>query len=183
MRFATIQTLAFICVASAAPVVERSIQDITVFKTAITNINAALVAFDTSVQAYTSTSDPPSAIADLTAKSSDIASAIDTGTTNIQATTALGYGDTISLVTPSQSLSATANSTLNDLISKKDIITENGQQAAVISILSMIKASSTAFAGALVSKVPSALQSTVQEVAGKVTDAFNNAIVAFGGTV
>jgi hypothetical protein len=183
MRFATIQTLAFLSVASAAPVIERSTQDVGVFTTAITDINNSLLTFDVPIQALTATSDIPSAIADLTSKASGVSSAIDTGAANIQATATLSLLDTIRLVTPSQSMATTANNTLNDLISKKDILINGGQQAAVISLLGTIKTSSTAFAGVIVGKVPSSLQSTVQQVASKVTDALNNGIVAFGGTV
>jgi hypothetical protein len=185
MRLATIQTLAFICVAStaAAPVVERSTQDLAVFTTAINNINASLVAFDVPVQALTPTSDIPTAIVDLTAKASDVISAINTGTTNIQATDPLTLSQTIGLVTPASAVGKTANSTLNDLISKKDILINGGQQAAVISLLDTLRTSSTAFATAVVAKVPAQLKSTAQELAGSVTTALNNAIVAFGGNV
>jgi hypothetical protein len=185
MRFATIQTLALICVASttAAPVVERAVQDIGVFTTAINNINASLIAFDVPVQALTPTSDISTAIVDITARASDVISAINTGTTNVEATDPLNLSQTLGLVTPASALGKTANSTLNDLISKKDILINGGQQATVIASLNSLKTSSSAFATAVVAKVPDALKSTAQQLAGSVTTALNNAIVAFGGTV
>jgi hypothetical protein len=185
MRFATIQTLAFICVAStaAAPVVERSIQDVKPFTTAINNINASLNALDVPIQALTASSDLSSAVADITAKGSAVIAAIESGTTDISAAAQLTLSETITLVSPASVVGTTANSTLNDLISKKDIIINGGQGAPIISMLNTLKGSSSSFANALVAKVPQALKSTAQQVAGKVTTAIDNAIVAFGGSV
>jgi hypothetical protein len=182
-----IQTLALFCIASttATPITTTTLntRDITIVQTAITSIIDALTTFDTSVNALTPSVSVPSVIGDITTTGAGITSALDTGTTNVQSSAPLTVPDTINLVTPAQNLGNTANSTLNDLIAKHDILANAGEAPTIVSLLETMKASSGLFVAAIVAKVPSALQGPVQSVSCEVTDAFNRGITAFGGTV
>jgi Hydrophobic surface binding protein A len=177
-----IQNLAFfyIAVTFASPLTQitYNTRDITIVSNAITSIINALTTFDTSINNL-----PTTPIIDITTTGAAITSALNTGAKNVQASKSLTVPDTINLVTPAQNLGDTANSTLNDLISKHDILTTAGEEATIVTLLETMKSSSGFFVDAVVSKVPSALQGPVRSVSCQVTEAFNRGILAFGGMV
>jgi len=178
MRFTNIQVftlLSFTTFTAASPLI---IRDLTVVSDAITSIIAALTTFDTSVNGL-----PTTSITDITTTGNAITTTLDTSTTNVLASQPLTVGDTINLVTPAQNLGNTANSTLNDLIAKHDILANAGEAPTIVTLLEGMKASSSSFVDAVVSKVPSSLQGPVKSVSCQVTDAFNRGITAFGGVV
>ncbi|KAF2419568.1 hypothetical protein EJ08DRAFT_702807 [Tothia fuscella] len=178
MRFNRIQVLALFSLTKFITATPLNSRDLTIVSDAITNIISALTTFDTSVNRL-----PATPFTDITTTGTAIISTLDTSTTNVLASQPLTIGDTINLVTPARNLGNTANSTLNDLIVRRDSLAIAGEAPAVVTLLEGMKTGSGVFVDAVVSKVPSALQGSVRSVSCQVTDAFNRGITAFGGVV
>jgi len=167
----------------AAPSSTLVQRDLSTFTAAFSAVGSAISDFDTSVLALTPTSDIPSAITDLTAKSNAIVDALNTGSTNINASAVLSLTDSLSLLNLSNQLVATTNTTINDLISKKSIIDTANEDAFVVTQLTAVKSATQGFIAAIVAHVPSAVQSIAQSQATQVITVLNTGITTFGGTV
>jgi hypothetical protein len=162
--------------------IERSTQDVSVFKAAVANISNAIIAFDNSVNTISSPEDVPTAVIDLQSKTSAIVSVVNFGTTNVQNTASLSVADVLQLYSPISALGTTAQTCLNDLTGKHDNITSAGEDTAVVSMIVAIKSAMQPFENAVVSKVPLSLKSTAQSLADSIITALNNAAITFGGT-
>lgn len=178
MQLLQIISLSLFGLSTSASIIKR---DFATFQTAFTAVGNALTAFDQSVLALTPTSDVPTAVSDLTTKSNAIVDALNTGATNINATEPLGLTDSVNLLSLSNTLVTTANTTINDLISKKPIIDAAGQDALVITQLQAVKAASYSFIGAVTTHVPSSVSSIAAQQAGQVITIINNGLAAYGG--
>jgi hypothetical protein len=183
MLVSSILPFALLGFATAAPSPTLIQRDLSTFTAAFSAVGSAISDFDTSVIALTPTSDIPTAITDLTAKSNAILDALNTGATNINASAVLSLTDSLSLLNLSNQLVATTNTTINDLISKKSIIDAANEDAFVVTQLNAVKSATYGFIGAIVSHVPSAVQSIAQSQANQVITVLNSGITAFGGTV
>jgi len=183
MLVSNIVPFALLGLATAAPSPTLVQRDLSTFTAAFAAVGSAISNFDTSVLALTPTSDIPTAITDLTAKSNAILDALNTGATNINASAVLSLTDSLSLLNLSNQLVATTNTTINDLIAKKSIIDGANEDAFVVTQLTAVKSATQGFIGAIVSHVPSAVQSIAQSQATQVITVLNSGITAFGGSV
>jgi len=184
MLFSTLVSFTLLGIASATPtptVVEK--RDLSTFTAAFAAVSSAITDFDSSVTALTASSDVNSAITDLTTKSNTIISALNTGAANINATTPLDLSDAVSLLTLSNNLVAATNQTVNDLIAKKSIIDAANEDAFVVTQLTAVRGAAYGFIGAVVSQVPSSVQSIANTQASQVITVLNSGITAFGGSV
>lgn len=176
-------SLALLGVTTALPSPTLVQRDLSTFTAAFAAIGSAISNFDTSILALTPTSDITTAIADLTTKSNEVLDALNTGATNINATSVLSLTDSLSLLNLSNQLVATTNTTINDLISKKSIIDAANEDAFVVTQLTAVKSATQGFIGAIVTHVPSAVQSIANSQAQQVITVLDSGITAFGGTV
>lgn len=176
MRFATVFSFGLLGAAMATPAVKR---DSTPFTNAFDAVAKALTAMDTSVLALTPSSDAAAAAADLTVKSDAILAALKSGTEAASAAAALTLVEALPLATASQTLASTAEKVVNDLISKKAIITAAGQAELTLSQLNAQKAATQTFSEAVTAKVPSAAQGIARMSAQKAIDAIDKGIAAF----
>jgi len=183
MQFSKLLSLSLLGLAAASPTATFQKRDLATFQTAFAAVGSALSTFDTDVLTLTASSDVPTVITQLTTDANGILSALNTGATNINATTALSLTDAINLLSLSNTLVATANTTINDLISKKPIIDAANEDAFVVTQLQAVKAATYGFIGAVTSQVPSAVQSIAANQAGQVITVLNSGITAFGGTI
>jgi hypothetical protein len=184
MRLDNILLFSLIGLAAAAPSPTRlGKRDLSTFTTAFNAVGSALSAFDTDVKTLTSSSDIPAVITTLTTDANNIISALNTGATNINATAPLSLTDSLNLLTLSNNLVSTANTTITDLISKHDIIVNAGETDFVVTELQAVKAATYGFIGAVVSHVPDSVKSIANNQASQVVTVLNNGITAFGGTV
>lgn len=181
MRVSTIFSFVFIGTAFAAPSFDK--RDLAAFQSAFGAISSATQTFDTAVKALSSSSGVEDAKADLTAKSNAIVDAVNSGTTTVNAQPALSLGDSVSLLSLSNTLVGNVNTTINDLTSKKSFIDAANEDAFVVSQLQSVKSASQTFIAAVVSKVPSSVQNIANTQAQQVITVLNTGITTFGGSV
>lgn len=162
MLVSTILPFTLLGAAFAAPSPTLVQRDLSTFTAAFAAVGSAISNFDTSILALTASSDIPSSITDLTAKSNAILDALNTGSSNINASAVLSLTDSLSLLNLSNQLVATTNTTINDLISKKSIIDAASEDAFVVTQLTAVKSATEGFIAAIVAHVPSAVQSIAQ---------------------
>ncbi|KAI9702656.1 MAG: hypothetical protein M1820_006162 [Bogoriella megaspora] len=151
-------------------------RDVQTILTALNNVNSAAGRLDTAVKAFDGSS---GAVTTLTNDNAAVLSAINTGTTNVQATTPISDNDALTVASTTQTLINTLNTTIDDLIAKKATLDRVGQSPTVLSDLRQQNTASTALGDAIVSKVPSDLSSIAQSLTAQISQNFQNGITAF----
>ncbi|KAI9658555.1 MAG: hypothetical protein M1821_002115 [Bathelium mastoideum] len=175
--YAKIALFALLGSALAGPAVLK--RDAQTIITALDNVNTAASTLDAAVKAFDGSA------GDITTLNSDAAavlSAIKTGTTNVEATSAISDSDALSVASTTETLITTLNQTIDDLIAKKATFDSSGQSGTVLSDLEQQENASTALGNAIVSKTPSDLSSIAESLTAQITAAFQNGITAFGGS-
>jgi len=169
----------------AAGAVAASIQrrDLATIQAAMASVDDTVTTLDQSIGSLSASSDINSAISDLVSKSQAVVSALNSGTTTVQGTSAVSLTDALSLVSSSNTLVNNVNKTVSDLIGKKDIISGAGQNGVVLDQLNAQKSAAQPFIAAIVSKVPSVVSGIANTQAQQVITALDNGITAFGGSV
>jgi hypothetical protein len=182
MHFSKFVTVGFAAGAMAMPsaILKR---DLATIQGAFTNISSAVNTLDAGILSLTSTTDPASAISLLETQSQSVTDALNAGTATVTPTSALSLGDSINLLSSSQTLVNNVNKTVQDLESKKSIIDNANADAIVVSQLQSQKVASQAFINAVVSKVPSSVSSIANSQAAQVITVLNDGITFFGGSV
>ncbi|KAF2232736.1 hypothetical protein EV356DRAFT_517277 [Viridothelium virens] len=165
--------LALIGTAFGRVVVKRDVQTIL---TALSNVNSATETLDTEVKAFDGSA---GAISTLNADSAAVLSSINTGTTNVQATTPISDNDALQVASATETLINTLNTTIDDLIAKKPTFVSSGQSATVLSQLQQQRTASNSFSSAIVSKTPSDLSSIAQSLTAQIAAEFQTGINAF----
>lgn len=105
----------------------------------------------------------------LKAAASSLLSKVDSGTTAINNMTPLSTFDCFSLISPAQDLQKQGQALADQLKAKKDAIQQYKQCATTYAFLDQGVTESAALITAVVSKVPSSFQGTVQSEGDKVT--------------
>lgn len=178
MHALSIISFALLSLAAAKPVK----RDLATVEAAFTNITTALDQLDTDVNALTADSNVTTAVATLTTDAQNVLDAINTGTANVNATSALSLSDALSLVSDAETLDNTVNQTITDLIAKESIINAAGDDSLVLAALEAQYNATEAFIAAVASKVPSSVESIAEEEGQSALTSINNGIVAYGGT-
>jgi hypothetical protein len=182
MRVSTISSLLFTGAVIAAPS-KFAKRDLAAFQSAFGAVDTAITTFDTAVKALTPTTDISTVLPDLTTKAEAIVTALNDGTTSVNAQPALSLTDSVSLLSLASTLTSSANETVTDLIAARSEIDAAGEDSFVVTELTNVKTASQTFIAAVVSKVPSAVQGLANSQASQVITALNTGITAFGGTV
>lgn len=162
MLVSTIFPFTLLGAALAAPSSMLVQGDLTTFTDAFTAVGAAISNFDTSILALSPTSDIPSSVTDLTAKSNLVLEALNKHSGAINASAILSLTDSLGLLKLANQLAATTNTTINDLTLKKSVIDTAKQGAFVVTQLTTIKSATQGFIAAIVSHVPSAVRQVAQ---------------------
>ncbi|KAF2397057.1 hypothetical protein EJ06DRAFT_551117 [Trichodelitschia bisporula] len=157
-------------------------RDLATIQSAFTAVGNALTTFDNSVTPLSTSADVTNNLDTLVSQAGSIVDALNSGTTSVSGTSAVGLTDALSLVSAANNLVSITNTTVNDLITKHDIIDQAGATATVEQQLANEKAAAQSFIAAVVGKVPSAVQSIAAQQAQAVIDALNRGITAFGGS-
>jgi hypothetical protein len=157
-------------------------QDLVTITSSFTAVESALTALDTAVKGLAAGGDAKAAAAGIVAKSKAVEDALKDGTTKIGATSAITLTEALQVQSASTKLTSLTTQTVNDLISKKDIITAAGETKTTLDSLTAQKAASDAFVKAIAGKVPSAVQSVAAAASKSVGDAITKGISAFGGS-
>ena len=178
MRILSIFYLALLGLATAGPVK----RDLATVEAAFANITTALNQLDTDVNALNTNSSTTGAVATLSSDANNVLTALNTGTANVDATSALSLSDAINLASVAQGLGTTVNTTIKDLIAKEPIINATGNDPMVVSELQALYNATRAFINAVASKVPSFVSGIAKQDGQSALNAINNGIVAFGGT-
>lgn len=184
MQFKSLIILGLFGTAFAAPIegVVNAVsakQDLATITASFTAIENALTALDTAVKALAPGGDAKAAATGLVAKSKAVEDALKDGTTKVSATTPITLTEAIQVQSASTKLTSLTTQTINDLIAKKDIITQAGETKTTLDSLTAQKAASDAFVKAISGKVPSAVQSVAQAASKSVGDAITKGITAF----
>jgi hypothetical protein len=178
MHILSIFSLTLIGLATAGPVK----RDLATVKAAFANITNALNQLDTDVNALNTNSNIADTVATLNSDANNVITALNTGTANIDATSALSLSDAINLASVAQGLGTTVNNTINDLIAKEPIINSSGNDPLVVSELQAQYSATQAFINAVASKVPSVVSGIAKKEGQTALNSINKGIVAFGGT-
>lgn len=177
MQILFIFSLALVGLATAGPVK----RDLATVEAAFANITTALNQLDTDVNALNTNSNIADAVATLSTDANNVLSALNTGTANVDATSALSLSDAINLASVAQGLGTTVNTTINDLIAKEPIINAAGNDPQVVSDLQAQYNATQNFIDAVASKVPSIASGIAKQDGQSALNSINNGIVAFGG--
>lgn len=178
MHILSIFSVTLIGLAAAGPIK----RDLATVEAAFANITTALNQLDTDVNALNANSNVADAVATLSSDANNVLTALNTGTTNVDATSPLSLSDAISLASVAQGLGTTVNTTINDLIAKQPIINAAGNDPAVVSELQAQYSATQAFIDAVASKVPAIASGIAKQDGQTALNSINNGIVAFGGT-
>lgn len=186
MQFKQILAVALFGTAMASPIqaVVDSVgaaQDLATIQAAFTSVETALTALDTSIKALT-TGASAAATKDVVDKSNAVKAALDDGTTKVGASGPVSLTEALSVQSASTKLTSLTSTVINDLISKKDIITAAGQTKTTLDSLKAQKTASDNFVKAITGKVPSAVQSIAAAASKSVGDSLAKGIAAFGGS-
>jgi len=143
------------------------------------NIGTALDTLDAAVKGLTD-GNAQTQSKDLISKSEAVATAIKDATTKISgAKDALALTDAIGVSKSANSLLTKTTTTIDDLISKKALISKAGQAATTKAQLSAQKSAADALAKAITDKMPAAAKSIAQSQAAKIGSAIDKGVAAF----
>lgn len=154
-----------------------ALADLQTIQSAITSVNSALTTLDTSIKAIQGTQDTQTVLTNSQA----VQTAITGATTQVQGTSAISLTDALQLQQSAQGLTTTANTTVSDLIAKKQIIQSAGQTQTTLQSLQGQQQAANGLAQAITSKVPSGVQNIAMQQTMQISAALNNGIAAFGG--
>jgi len=171
MKLTVTSVLALVLGAQAANVV----RDLATIQKVITDIQAQTQALDTAVKGYTTDFGP------LQSAATALQNLIVSGTATVNSQPVLDLLDASQTAETVTNLSADVNSTVNDLISKKDAFVTNGKAADVLKILQDQKTASQALADALTSKVPAELKDVAAQLSAGINDALTRGVTALNG--
>jgi hypothetical protein len=171
----------FIGATLAAPSTSHVKRDLAAFRTAFGAVSNATNIFDAAVKTLSSSDDVNTNLADLTAKSNAIVTALTTGTTTVNAQPALSLTDSVTLLTLSNTLATAVNTTISDLITKKPFFddADPSQTSFVLTQLQSVKSAAQVFIAAVVAKVPDSVKSVANTQAQTVITALNRGITAY----
>ena len=158
--------------ATAGPT--RVVRNLASIESAISAIQSAVVALDTTEKAYTGGN--PSA---LQIASNAVVTATNAGTATANASGDLSDLDALSLVSPIQTLTTDVQDAVNDLIAKKSAIVAAGAETQILANLIQQNSSATALANAITAKIPAVLQNTAASLSAGITNAIEQGITAF----
>ena len=157
-----------------AHLVERDIATITA---AVSNISSSLTQLQSKVQAFQGVDQ----VADLNTASTNVLSALNSGTAAAQGSAALSLTDALGLQDPIKSLGTTVDGTINALTAKKPAFDQAGISPVVADQLNQQRDASNKFATTVTSKVPAAAQEIAKNLAQPIQDSLNKGVAAFSG--
>jgi hypothetical protein len=186
MQFKQIIALALFGTAMASPIqgvadAVGATQDLPTIQAAFNAVEGALNTLDAAIKGL-QTGAAASATQDIVTKSNAVKAALDDGTAKITASTPISLTESLSVQAASTKLTSLTSTVINDLISKKDIITAAGQNKVTLDSLQAQKISSENFVKAITGKVPSAVQSIAAAASKSVGDSLAKGVAAFGGS-
>lgn len=137
------------------------------------NVQTDIDGLDSAVKAWTS---DPAPVLD---GSNKLVATITKGTTTVKGSAELSLSDATGLLGPVKTLKEHAQTLVNDLKGKKDVVQKGGLCDAVSGQVSSIGDKSKQLIDATVSKVPEAAQNIAKEQAQGFIDILNDAKTAF----
>jgi len=186
MQFKQILAVALFGSAMASPIqaVVDSVgatSDLPTIQAAFSAVESALTALDTSIKSLTAGAGADKT-KDVVDKSSAVKAALEVGTAKVGASGPVTLTEALSVQSASTKLTSLTSTVINDLISKKDIITAAGQGKVTLDSLTAQKTASDNFVKAITGKVPAAVQSIAAAASKSVGDSLAKGISAFGGS-
>lgn len=148
-------------------------RDASVILGVLKNVQTDVEGLDSAVKAWTN---DPAPVLD---SSNKLVATISQGTSTVQASAPLSLNDSIGLLGPVKDLRAHAQTLVNDLKAKKDVVQKGGLCDAVSSQISSISDKSKGLINATVSKVPQAAQDIAKQQAQGFIDTLSDAQTAF----
>jgi hypothetical protein len=132
--------------------------DVNIIVAGYKDVEKQLVEFDNAIKAL-SDGTAAAASAGLVTKSQAVTGALKSATANISKAQAISdLFASIELTTPGDTLTNVLESTMQDLIQKKPVLVKAGISAQILQELKAQKDATTAFTGAINSKLPSLAQ-------------------------
>ena len=155
-----------------ASLIERDAATVT---SAISSISDATKSLGTVVQGFNGAGQA----AAVQSASQKVIDSIKSGTTAVSGSGELSQADALTLTQPVQDLGTLVNNTVNDAISKKQAFASAGVGSVVLDQLTQQRDAAKAFADAVTSKVPQALQGVAANLANPINQALDNGVQAF----
>lgn len=143
-----------------------------------TAIGVALDALDAAVLSVTAANVATKAI-ELNTKSDAVAKTIAAATAQINASKELTIVEAANVLTPAKTLETKTQKTIDDLISKKDLIAKAGQTAVVKGQLTNQATAAKTLSDAVESKMPAATKPIAKNQAKAINDHIARGVAAF----
>jgi len=141
----------------------------------ITSIDTATAALDTAVKGYSG--GDSSAIQSASKSLVDVVTA---GIGKVKGASQLVLNDALQLTPPTQALSKTVSTTIDDLIAKKSQLVAAGQGASIASSLKTQLSGANDLAAAISAKVPSDVAPIATQLSSGISDAIQKGVTAYG---
>ncbi|PWY93888.1 hypothetical protein BO94DRAFT_543178 [Aspergillus sclerotioniger CBS 115572] len=172
MKFTTaLFTMLATSVMATPTVVERDASSIT---DVLSQIQTQVQSLDSAIKAY-SGGDPSK----VESASSSLVSEITSGVSTVNKASELSSTDALTITGPVQDVTKEVQTTISDLIAKKDNFVSAGAGGKVYSQLEEQYTASKNLADAITSKVPSSLSSIASSLASGITDAIQKGVDAY----
>ncbi|KAB8075766.1 hydrophobic surface binding protein A-domain-containing protein [Aspergillus leporis] len=179
MKFSSILALGLASGALAAPtkvahepsIVERDLASVT---NVLSGINTKVETLDSAIKGFSGGNTDS-----VVSASTDLVSAIKSGTETVKSSDALSSGDALGLPGPVQNLAKKIDTTIEDLISKKSQIVAAGAGAKTYKQVQDQYSAAKDLADTITSKVPDSLQGIAGQLSGGITAAIQKGLDAY----
>jgi len=140
----------------------------------ITSIDTATAALDTAVKGYSGGDS-----AAIQSASKSLVDIVTAGISKVKGASQLVLNDALQLTPPTQALSKTVATTIDDLISKKSQLVTAGQGASIASSLNTQLSGANDLAAAISAKVPPDVAPIATQLSSGISDAIQKGVTAY----
>jgi len=141
----------------------------------ITSIDTATAALDTAVKGYSGGD-----AAAIQSASKSLVDVVTAGIGKVKGASQLVLNDALQLTPPTQALSKTVSTTIDDLIAKKSQLVAAGQGGSIASSLKTQLSGANDLAAAISAKVPSDVAPIATQLSSGISDAIQKGVTAYG---
>ena len=154
-----------------------------VYLNGLNMVHHALDSLDSGVAGLAAGADAAAATNALSAKSTNVLTAINNAIAAVNGASALDLAGAAELVSPSDHLVAETQKTVDDLIAKKEIIKAAGQTGLVLAQLKSQGVGAAKLVDAIAAKVPADAKSIATSAGDKIAAAISKGVTAFSWTL
>jgi len=161
-------------IVSTFAIASGALAQIQTFLDVISSIDTATAALDTAVKGYSGGDS-----AAIQSASKSLIDVVTAGIGKVKGSTQLVLNDALQLTTPTQGLSKTVTTAIDDLISKKSQLVSAGQGASTADQLKAQLTGANDLAAAISSKVPSDVAPIASQLSSSISEAIQKGVTAY----